>query len=56
MTDFCQREGSIEHLVLSGNSVTSDTFCKLTVEDAVRSMESKFWGPYRAIKAVYNKL
>ena len=51
ITDFFQREGIIDHLVISGSSVTSGTFYELPVEDAILSMESKFWGPYRAIKA-----
>ena len=50
ITDFFQREGDIDHLVISGGSVTSGGFYELPVEDAIRSMESKFWGPYRAVK------
>ena len=51
IADFFKREGVIDHLVISGSSVTSGAFHELPIADAMRSMDSKFWGPYRAIKA-----
>ena len=51
VVDFFKREGNIDYLVISGSSVKSDAFYELSLEDAMRSMDSKFWGPYRAVKA-----
>ncbi|MBE7380635.1 MAG: SDR family oxidoreductase [Leptolyngbya sp. SIO1E4] len=48
--DFFRREGTVDHLVIAGSSVTSGAFYELPIADAMRSMDSKFWGPYRAIK------
>lgn len=49
--DFFEREGEIDYLIISGSSVRSDAFYELALADAMQSMDSKFWGPYRAVKA-----
>ncbi|MEL6321941.1 MAG: SDR family NAD(P)-dependent oxidoreductase, partial [Cyanobacteria bacterium J06626_14] len=51
IADFFAREGTVDYLVISGSSATSGTFTELPVAKAMQSMDSKFWGPYRAIQA-----
>ncbi|MGF1521450.1 MAG: SDR family oxidoreductase [Leptolyngbyaceae cyanobacterium] len=50
IADFFKREGTVDHLVISGSSITSGAFHELPISQAMQSMDSKFWGPYRAIK------
>ena len=48
--EFFQRTGAIDYLIISGSSLEMGAFRKLSVEKAMQSMNSKFWGPYRAVK------
>ncbi|MBV6623184.1 MAG: SDR family oxidoreductase [Rivularia sp. (in: Bacteria)] len=49
--EFFQRIGAIDYLIISGSSLEMGAFRELPVEKAMQSMDSKFWGPYRAVKA-----
>lgn len=49
--DFFQRTGEIDYLVISGSSIEKGSFKELPIEKAMQTMDSKFWGPYRAVKA-----
>lgn len=49
--EFFQREGDIDHLVIAGGVVKWGNFKEMPVEDAIESMDSKFFGQYRAIQA-----
>lgn len=49
--DFFQKIGKFDHLVIPGSEVKIESFESLTEEDARFSFDSKFWGPYRVIKA-----
>ena len=42
--------GEIDHLVLPGSSVTTGTLKELDLAEARASMDSKFWGPYVAVR------
>lgn len=48
---FFQREGEIDHLVITGGFVKWGGFKEMPVEDAIAAMNSKFFGQYRAIQA-----
>lgn len=50
IADFLNRVSAIDHLVISGSSVSMAGFYELPLEKAMASMNSKFWGAYRAIK------
>ncbi len=43
--------GKLDFLAIPGSAVTFGSFRDLDVADAMASMASKFWGPYRAVKA-----
>ena len=43
--------GSIDHLVIPGSAVKTGSLKELPVADAKSSMDSKFFGPYLAVKA-----
>lgn len=49
--DFFQRTGAIDYLIISGSSLEMGSFRELPIDQAMQSMNSKFWGPYRAVKA-----
>ena len=51
VSNFFQREGALDHLVISGSSVKMAGFHEMAIADAMTSMDSKFWRAYRAIKA-----
>ncbi|MEL6402379.1 MAG: SDR family oxidoreductase [Cyanobacteria bacterium J06626_4] len=51
LQEFFQREGEIDHLVIAGGAVKWGGFKDLPVEEAIASMNSKFFGQYRAIQA-----
>lgn len=42
--------GEIDHLVIPGSSVRTGTLRELPLEDALFTMQSKFWGPYLCAK------
>jgi len=42
--------GPLDHLVISGSSVRSGTLREMALEDALFTMQSKFWGPYLCAK------
>lgn len=48
---FFQEVGEIDHLILSGSQLSAGAFRTSPVGDAQASMNSKFWGPYSAVKA-----
>ena len=50
--DLFGRVGAIDHLVISGSSVSMAGFYELPIEKAMASMNSKFWGVTRAVRAV----
>lgn len=43
--------GAVDHLVLPGSDARFGGMRDLTIEQAQASMLSKFWGPYRAVRA-----
>lgn len=43
--------GRIDLLAIPGSAVTFGSFRELDPKDAVASMQSKFWGPYNAVRA-----
>jgi NAD(P)-dependent dehydrogenase (short-subunit alcohol dehydrogenase family) len=43
--------GTLDYLAIPGSAVTFGSFRDLDIADAMASMASKFWGPYRAVKA-----
>lgn len=47
---FFAEVGIIDHLVISGSSVTAGSFRELETSDARKSVDSKFWGAYLAAK------
>ncbi len=47
---FFEKTGALDHLVITGSSVQLGPFRELDTVVAQKSMESKFWGPYRAAK------
>lgn len=47
---FFAEVGIIDHLVISGSSVTAGSFRELETSDACKSVDSKFWGAYLAAK------
>ncbi|MEM1256226.1 MAG: SDR family oxidoreductase [Cyanobacteria bacterium P01_H01_bin.21] len=50
LQDFFQREGVVDHLVITAGAVKMGNFIDMSVEDAIASMNSKFFGAYRALK------
>ena len=48
--DLFERIGAIDHLIISGSSVSMAGFYELSIEKAMASMNSKFWGVTRAVK------
>ena len=50
--DLFERVGAIDCLIISGSSVSMAGFYELPIEKAMASMNSKFWGVTRAVKAV----
>ena len=47
---FFKKVGSFDHLQLPGSEVRFGNIDTLSIEDARYSFDSKFWGPYIAIK------
>lgn len=47
---FFAEVGIIDHLVISGSSVTAGSFQELETSDVRKSVDSKFWGAYLAAK------
>lgn len=43
--------GRLDYLAIPGSDVTFGSFRDLPVADAMASMQSKFWGPYQAVRA-----
>lgn len=56
ISSFFQKIGSFDHLQLPGSEVKFGNIHTLSIEDAKYSFESKFWGPYVAIKYAQNHL
>jgi NAD(P)-dependent dehydrogenase (short-subunit alcohol dehydrogenase family) len=46
----------LDHLILPGSSAAVGNFLDVPVPKAHRFFESKFWGPYRVLRAVHPKL
>lgn len=53
---FFEAIGSFDHLQLPGSEVRFGNLDNLSIEDAKYSFESKFWGPYIAIKYAHHYL
>ncbi|MEO0828493.1 MAG: SDR family oxidoreductase [Cyanobacteria bacterium J06639_16] len=51
LQDFFQREGQVDHLIMAGGTVKTGGFKEMPVADAIASMNSKFFGAYRAVQA-----
>lgn len=43
--------GPVDHVVVTGSEVATGAIFDLPMEDAISSMNSKFWGPYRVARA-----
>ncbi len=43
--------GPVDHVVVTGSEVSTGAIYDLPMEDAISSMNSKFWGPYRVARA-----
>ncbi len=48
---FFKDAGEIDHLILPGSQVSGGPFKAPSMSDAEASLNSKFWGPYRAVHA-----
>ena len=48
---FFSRIGPFDHVVVSGSETTFAPVRSLSLSDAYRSMDSKFWGAYRVARA-----
>lgn len=45
-----KKVGSFDHLQLPGSDLVSGSFSDLPIETARKSFDSKFWGPYNAVR------
>ncbi len=48
---FFDNLGPVDHVVVTGSEVSTGTIHDMAPEEALASMDSKFWGPYRVARA-----
>lgn len=56
IAELFKSTGKIDHLVITGSEVQYGNIKNSTVEDAKKSFDSKFFGPFRVIQAALNYL